>query len=151
MSDLSATDGDVGDSPNMRQLREELKATKARASELEAQAARASELERQLTLRDAGLELDPFQLKALGAVHEGDWTPEAIRDTAAKLGFTAPAPAPSTVPAAELAALGRMNAVSSGAPPGPPMDRMEERNNRLLQAKSEQEFDAIVREFGPLR
>lgn len=81
------------DNHDIRQLR--AKAKKAEEAEAEAES-----LRRELAIARSGLELNEAQLKALGAVHSGEWNPDALRQTATNLGFTKPV---EQVPAAELA------------------------------------------------
>lgn len=98
---------------NLRQLREKAR----RADEAEAENQR---LKRQLVFADAGLKLDDMKRKALEASHEGDWTPDAIRDTAVKLGWADP-PKPD-VPAEEFQAQDAIARASSGQQAAPPAD-----------------------------
>lgn len=156
MSDPSQYDPnaqpDPNESPNVRQMREHIKNLEAQAKEGTEAKGRVEQLERQLVVRDAGLNLDPKQLKALQAVHEGDWTPEAVKATAGELGFGQAPPAPQNQPTPEeLAALTRINQATSGGTPVPPADPGDT-SARLrafvAEGHSEREFDAFVKELG---
>jgi len=139
---------DPNEPPNIRQMRNEIKALKVDAAARQEAEAKADKLEWELAIRDAEIPLDALQRKALLAVHEGERTPDAIRETATKLGFAAPPPTGEQIPPAHIAGMGRIADASAGAPTGGTPDPTAERNQRLLQARSEQEFDAILREYG---
>lgn len=106
------------DNTTIRQMREHITQLEQRANEAEAKAAKADQLERQMAIRDAGLELNAKQLRALEATHEGEWTPEAIKASAAELGIgaevTPPPPTPA-VPPEEMAAAQRLTNAATGA------------------------------------
>lgn len=125
------------DSPVIRTLRKDA----ARAGELEAENQR---LQRELVFVQSGLNLNDSQRKALAAVHEGDWTPDTIKQTADSLGFIKPAepePAPVGVPTDQIAAMERVNAASGGQPPPPP-DLVAQIN----ACKTPQELDELLRQ-----
>lgn len=135
------------ESANVRQMRE-------RIQQLETQAQEAETLRQQLAQRDrisaiaaTGLQLDETKLSALEAVHSGDWTPEAVTQTAIKLGWAQPPP--PLVPPAEQDALARMNAAQQGGVTTPPNPEAE-LDARLAQAKNEAEFMEIYRQSGRL-
>lgn len=121
---------------NLRQLRE--KARRADEAEAENQT-----LKRQLVFADAGLKLDPMKRKALEASHEGEWTPDAVRDTAVKLGW-ADAPPPD-VPNDEFKAHDEIARAAAGAQPAMP----EDFSAAIKACKTEGELDALLRsKFG---
>lgn len=134
----------------------------SKADKAEEMEARALAAERRLALVDAGLTLSEKQRKALEATHEGDWTPEALRASAAELGFAEAPPPPSNVPPEELAALGRINDASLGAEVRPPsadaeLDaqmaqlRADVQAGRLSPEAASQKFDALYRSHHPER
>lgn len=136
--------------PNVRQQRERIKELTAENKDLVERAARADQLERELALRDAGLDLNERQRKALSAVHEGDWTPERLRETATDLGIPVPQPTPP-VPPEVVSAGARMDQASAGAQIGA-FSADADLDARLRGATSEAEFDRIYRESGrPMR
>ena len=135
---------EIPESPNVRQMRE-------RIEQLEAEANRAKDLEAQLqgvqrthALSSAGLQLDEVKQKALEAVHQGEWTPDALKDTAVKLGWMEATP---PVPPQEQQSLGRMEAAIQGGNHVPPNADVE-LDQRLAQARTEQEFIEIYRQSG---
>lgn len=132
------------ESPNARQMRERIEALEVearRAKELEAE---LGQMKRGVALRDAGLELDAARQKALEAVHEGEWTPEAVRQTATQLGWASPTP---DVPPEEVDAFGRMQAAFTGAStPTPNADA--DFDARLASATSEREFRELYERSG---
>lgn len=140
---------DPNESPNVRQMRE-------RINELEARAKRADELEaqleanrRQTLVSEAGLTLNDHQRRALETIHEGDWTKDAILQTAASLGFPVPPPAPD--PARDdLAAHQRVAEVTAGAGglSSAPLSEDQEFEAKLTAAKTEDEVIALYRQSG---
>lgn len=148
--DLDDDELDPNEPPNIRQLRKQNKQLKTDLDALKETHAKAERLEWEIAVRDADLNLDPLQRKALLSVHEGERTADAIKETATKLGFAAPPPAVPEVPAEELARLQRINAASAGASPMSDLspDKQAERDTRLRQATSEKDFDSILREYG---
>lgn len=122
---------------NLRQLREKAR----RADDAEAENQR---LKRQLVFADAGLKLDDMKRKALEASHEGDWTADAIRDTAVKLGWAEP-PKPD-VPPEEFQAQDAIARASSGQQAAQPADDL---NAAIKACKNEQELnDLLFKKFG---
>ena len=65
----------------------------------------------------SGLELTDRQLRALVGAHEGPWTPEGLRATAAELWPAPPEPPQMEISAEERAAHERIAAASTGATP----------------------------------
>jgi len=119
--------------PNLRQLRKKAKAH-------DEALARAEAAERKLVVAEAGLKLSPRQLDALTKVHDGDWTPEALKATAEELGFAAP-------PAREepdLSAITRFNEVTAGGDTAPAPDYLEQ----LRNAATPDEVMAIAQKAG---
>jgi hypothetical protein len=114
MSDNFDYDDDQNEQehPAERRIRE--KAEKREADELRAKLA---EYERKDAVRHAGLDLNDKQLKALWAAHDGDPTPDALKSTAAALGF-AKEETPA-VSAEEIAAHERVAQAASPATPPP--------------------------------
>ena len=148
------------DNPTIQQMRERIRTLETEAKQAEDVREENIRLVRQIAVRDAGLELNDRQRKALEATHEGDWTPELIRQTAADLGFpgvtTVQTP---TVPADELAALGRINQASVGGGNVPAdaeteIDNQlkaldaEVRSGRMSNERASAEFDRIYRQSG---
>lgn len=104
--------------PAARRQRES--AEKRESEELKA---RLVEYERKDLVRDAGLELNDKQLKALWAAHDGESTPDALKATAASLGFAKEDT--SQIPAEEVAAHQRVASASTPlAPPPPAMSKL---------------------------
>jgi len=140
-------DDDDLEQPQKAGLRERMKALEEKAKQYEEAQARAERLEWELAVRDSGVDMTPTKRKALMAVHEGDRDPESIRRTAIELGFIQESSGEPAVP--ELATLDRINQASAGAAPGGQVpNQWAERDQRLQQAKSEAEFDSILREYG---
>lgn len=121
--------------------------------ELRKKANRHDELDnevRMLRQRNAILEagitdLTPARQKALLAAHEGDLEPEALRKTAAELGFIAekaPEAEAPQVPAEEQAAHQRMAEATAAAPPSEAQSKTL--NDEILQASSAEEVKAIL-------
>lgn len=142
-TDLETSNDDdqhTDDNPVIRELRQ-------KANRTEVAESKVSELQRELVVHRAGLtELSDKQLKALSAAHEGDWEPEALKATAAELGFGTTTdsgqqePEPK-IPAEELAAHQRVAAAATGQPPAPPATL----DAALANAKSEDEIKEILR------
>lgn len=100
--------------PNLAQLRKKAE----RADELEKQLADADAVRKENIALKAGLKLSDKQMRALMSTHEGDWTAEAILESARELGFVRDAePEEPKVPDSELAAHDRIVDASSGGTP----------------------------------
>lgn len=127
-TDYDDIDENEPEHPAQRRIRES--AEKREADELRAKLA---EYERKDVVRSAGLELNDKQLKALWAAHDGENTPEALKATAASLGF---APDPSTeVSAEEIAAHERVaSAATPLAPPPVASSALEAALNQVRNA-----------------
>lgn len=116
--DVDQTPTPATESPVIKDLRKDRDTAMA-----DAEAAK-----RELTLHKAGLgDLSEKQMKALSAAHEGDWTPDLLKETANELGFGQPTNSEQTppeprIPAAELAAHQRVADASGGQPTPPPDD-----------------------------
>lgn len=123
------------------------KALAAEAAEAKALREKIARLEQDGQIRDAGLNLNEHQRAALSAVHSGDWNTEAIKATAANLGFYTPPPAPPVVDSPDLAAHAAIAAAAAGTD-APPASADAELDARLAQAASEQEFLAAYRNSG---
>ena len=126
---------------NMRKRIKELEADAKKAQELEARAVAA---ERRVAIAEAGVKLSDKQLKALAAVHDGEWTPESIKGTAAELGYIAP-PEPE-VPAEELEALNRVADAASGG--GMSASKAAEYEAAMAATKNMDEVIQVARQFG---
>ena len=111
--------GQQDHSPLIRKLRRQLRDAKREAGEAAGLKAKVAALERREAARKAGLDLTDAQLAALGKVHEGGDTPEALRATAASLGWaTAEEPSEEEQRVTESAAAQqRISDAQRGAPP----------------------------------
>lgn len=143
--DLESPDDEqpAEDNPVIRDLRKQ-------AKESADWQTKAAALERELVVHKAGLtELTDKQLKALAAAHEGDWEPDALKATAAELGFgpqPAAEPPPPQVPPEEMDAMQRVAAASGGQPAPPPPDL----ESQIANAKSPEELRAVLANAGML-
>ena len=126
---------DPDESPVIRELRAKAKRTDDAESKV-------SDLERRLAVAEAGLtSLNPRQRTALLAAHEGDLDPDAVRATAAELGFIqAPEPSAQTPPD-ERAAHERVAAAGAGAEPAGARPNTAA---ELAAAKTQDELLAIL-------
>lgn len=114
--------------PAARRQRES--AEKRESEELKAKLA---EYERKDLVRDAGLELNDKQVKALWAAHDGESTPDALKATAASLGFAKDAS--TEVSAEEIAAHERVaSAATPVAPPPAASSALEAALNQVRNA-----------------
>lgn len=133
------------ESPNVKQMRERIEALEARdklATELEEKLAKR---ERSDALRDAGLQLDEDRVTALQAVHKGEWTPDAVKETAVKLGWAQAAPPQQKTP--EQEAQDRLDAARTGGTTTPP-DPEALLDAQIAAAKTPEELLAIYRQSG---
>lgn len=107
-------DDDLDDgTPLVRKLRRDLKEASKRAQRVDELETRLAAYESEQAVRAANLDgLNERQMKALLATHEGDMTPDAIRQTAVDLGFAQP-PEPA-VTAEGQAAHERIAAATAG-------------------------------------
>jgi hypothetical protein len=138
---------DPNEAPNIRQMRQEIRRLKREAKDQADAKAEVEALRRQIAVRDAGLDLDPYKLTAVERMHDGEWSADSLRATAEKLGFIgAPAPANAQVPADELARLRQIQSASAGAaePPATVGDRELDLDARLRGAKTEAELNAVI-------
>lgn len=133
------------ESPNVKQMRERIKELEGVEAENTTLKAQIDNSNRQAVVAQAGLQLDDTKLMALRAVHSGEWTPEAIRETAANLGWASPPP--PLVPSAEADAMARMNAAHQGGSTTTPNPEAE-LDARLAAAKNEREFLEIYHQSG---
>lgn len=130
---------------NIRQMREHIASLEEKAKQADELAKENTALKQQSALSGAGLALDEDRLTALNAVHKGEWTPEAVKETAVRLGWAeAPAGQTST---AEQEALARMQAARTGGTTSPP-DPDAEIDAKLAAAKSPAELMEIYRQSG---
>lgn len=138
-------DTDVPAQDNPRDLRRQLKEAKAKAKDNDELRAENARLKQDGIIRDAGLTLNDRQRLALQATHEGSWTPDAIKTTAADLGFfTPPAPAPDDP---SVALQDQISAAAAGTD-APPASRDAQIDAELAGATSEAEFLAAYRASG---
>jgi hypothetical protein len=105
--------------------------------------AKAAALEQKLAVRDAGLNLTQTQLDALVKVHQGEWEPDALRQTASDLGWVQTEPEPET-PEPDLAGYARLTNAAGGTQEAPPADYLAMIHN----AKTEDEVLDIVERLG---
>ena len=138
----SGQDGQGSDKESWSSVRKSLE-DRAKAAEEKAAAA-----ERKLAFTEAGLNsLTDMQVKALGATHEGEITPDALRATAKALGFVSdeatgqstPAAPPEPDRSAEAAQLAQL--AGSPANLGGPVDPS------AAAAKSIQDFQGDWQQF----
>ena len=132
------------ESPAIRNMRKRIKELEAEAKKANEAEARAAAAERRLAVTEAGIKLNPTQMKALASVHEGEWTPDALKATAADLGYIAP-PEPE-VPAEELEALNRVAEAANGG--GMSASKAAEYEAAVAQAKNIEELLEVQRRFG---
>jgi hypothetical protein len=113
-----------------------------------------TKLTREIALLRAGLgSLNPERQEALTAVHKGDWTDEALKATAAALGFlsepTPPQPAqseqaPSGPDPSVTAAMGRTDEVTNTGDKPTKVDL----DTAILNATSQDEVVALLKAGG---
>lgn len=133
---------DEPESPNIRQMRDHIATLEEQAKKVPDLETELATLKRTYALRDAGLDFDDTKMAALQAVHQGDWTPDAVRETAIKLGW---AEAPNPLDAEERAALERINNARNGGGQNPPSAE-DALDARLRAAKTEAELMQIYRD-----
>ena len=148
MADYDDYDDNEPDEDSVpRGLRRRLKEAEAEAKRLSPLADENTALRQQLALAQAGISLNDTQVKALAAVHSGDWNPEAVKQTASSLGFVqAPPPAP-IVDDPNLSAIDQIAAASAGTDPAP-ASRDAEIDAALDKAQSADEYLAMYRAAG---
>ena len=138
----SGQDGQGSDKESWSSVRKSLEGRAKAAEE------RAAQLQRELAFNKAEVpDLNDDQLKALVAIHEGEWTPESIRDAAKRLRFLSDEPAGQSIPAtpaepdrsAEAAQLAQL--AGSPANLGGPVDPS------AAAAKSIQDFQGDWQQF----
>ena len=144
-SDGNLIDPSTLDTPSVREQREHIKTLEAQLKEAEALKEELAAVKQTAAIQGAQVELNDKQRAALLAAHEGDWTPEAVRDTAVQLGW-APPPPPA-VPVSEVEQLGRINAAFTGANNSPP-DPEAVIDSKLAQAKNPAELMEIYMATG---
>lgn len=150
MADDYLDDEDTeGQSPNPRDLRYQLREKNRLLQEAQAEAARTKELEQQIAdlqrrnvARDAGVSLTDKQWLALQAAHDGEWTPDSVKQTAAEI-FGAPTPRQDP----SLDQIDRFTAASAGTEPDRQLTE-DEFDAKLRACKTEAEFDALYRTSG---
>jgi hypothetical protein len=81
-------------------LRDLIRKLQRENKDLRPQAEQGTAATRKLAIYEAGI-TDPKVVKLLAKVHEGEWTPESIRETVAEYGFGSPS---SSEPASESTA-----------------------------------------------
>ena len=153
MSDYHDDDLDDDDieTPQPQQRRQpteaEIRIWRKNAKKWEQAEPELTKLQREnLLLRTPGLaDLSDKQMRALFATHDGELTPDALRETATDLGFVAPPP--PEVPNEEVAAHDRMFKAAAGATP-PPGDSDALDQAAIAAATSPDEVMAIVNARG---
>lgn len=125
-------------------LRQKLKEANARAKEADTLRAENLRLKNEGMIRDAGLTLNDRQKAALQAVHVGDWTPDALKQSATELGFITTSP---VVDDPNLSLTDQISDASAGTD-APPASRDVEIDTQLQSATSEAEFMAAYRASG---
>lgn len=143
--------GDENEQPSQEGMvpRSQIRQLEKKAKLAEEALARAEAAERRIALLDAGLgTLNPKQVDALLKVHDGDLTPDALKQTATDLGFGLPPTASSTdqVPAAESDAHMAMAEAQAGGEAVVSGERVEA---DLAYAKSPAEVMAILAKHAP--
>ena len=122
-----------------------IKELRAKAKRLDEAEAKVVTLERQVAIGAAGLsDLNPTQQKALMATHEGDLTPEALKATAATLGFAQTAATDEVV--VDEAGIARAQQATAGAPPA--ASAPEALEALMAKAKTPAELEAILNSAG---
>jgi hypothetical protein len=120
--DLDGLDDGADETPVIRKLRQQLRATKKTVRELTPLADRARQYDRDSTVKDAGLDfLTPTQRSAVLAISGDDLSIDKLRATAASLGWQ-----PAVDPAVTQALDGEQRIAQATAgggsvtPPAPP-------------------------------
>lgn len=152
MAEYDYDDEFTGDDLPPNDLRRKLKEANARAKAAEERASEAETLREQVTrlqregvIRDAGITLNEHQRTALAAVHGGDWNPDAIKQTAANLGFIAAQTSPPDDPS--LAQHEQIAAASAGTD-APTASRDAEIDAQIAAARNPEELLSIMRAAG---
>lgn len=143
-ADGNPVEVDEPESPNIRQMRDHIATLEEQAKQATALAEENATLKRTYALRDAGLQFDETKMAALQAVHAGEWTPDAVRETAIKLGWAEPV---NNLSADEQAALQRLEQARLGGSSTPP-NAEDALDARLRGAKTEKELLEIYRASG---
>lgn len=145
MADYDDYDNDEQDEDSgPKGLRRRLKEVEAENRSLKPLMDENTGLKQKLALAQAGISLNDTQVKALAAVHSGEWNPEAVKQTATTLGYVqAPAPTP-VVDDPNLATIDQIAAASAGTDPVP-ASRDAELDAALSKATSPEEFMALYR------
>ena len=133
---------DEQDSNLVKSLREQLKDKESKLKELELLKAENSKLKSTNTIREAGLNLNERQVKALLATHEGDLTAESIKTTAEELGFIEAQTRPDV---ADVQAEAQMDAVRKGSGEASTARTYQE---ELAAARTREEANAVIRKYG---
>ena len=110
--DDTADETNADDSNGIKALRQAARDGKKAKADAAANDARAVAAERQIAFLKAGIDPDSALAKRLAKVHEGEFTPEALKATAVEYEWAQPETPP--VPAEELQALGQFAAVGAG-------------------------------------
>jgi hypothetical protein len=117
--------------------------TRKKAKQLEEAETRATAAERKLAIREAGLDISPRQLSALLKEHDGEFTAEALKETATELGFWKPPEEPDND---GLEALDRVRQATAGSGAAGAFDK----ESAIAQAQTPAEVLAAVRAAGGL-
>lgn len=146
MSDDDYDDTEDEDEPepqvDIPGLRKQARKASKLEKELAAERAAREKDAKELAVRRAGLDLTERQIRALYAAHDGELTPESLRETAIELNFASAAP--ETRPEEEAADRLRQAAAGADAPAADAKARLVEETTDV----SEQEFWAKARAAG---
>lgn len=136
--DLDVDDAfpEAGEDDRFKEMRRAANRAAKLGKENAALTARLAEMERQVALTQAGLvSLNDKQTKALLAAHEGEFTKDALRTTAADLGFitlTDDTPDPAVEQALQTQA--RITAAAQGTQPPRPAVKLDDQIAQAAQA-----------------
>jgi hypothetical protein len=141
MSDIDNYDSDMEDSNSRNPVRARMKELEKEAAELRKQVAESAAAKRELAFVKAGVDPSSPMAKYFMKGYDGDLDPDAIRQAAVEAQLISPPDAtPTQVEAAGWQKIAKIAAGSQTAQP--PVDW----NQRLLQAESQKEVEAILAE-----
>jgi len=141
MSDIDNYDSDMEDSNSRNPVRARMKELEKETAELRKQVAEAETAKRELAFVKAGVDPSSPMAKYFMKGYDGDLDPDAIRQAAVEAQLISPPDAtPTQVEAAGWQKIAKIAAGSQTAQP--PVDW----NQRLAQAESPKEVDAILAE-----
>lgn len=153
MSDTYEDDDEIEEAENQRKRIEvdaaDWRATRKKAKDYDATAKERDEARQQLAIYDAGLtSLTQKQRAALLRTHEGEFTAEALKETAVELGFWKP-PEETDEAEEDAGAIQRMSEATAGTQPAGAQNERQ----RILQELdptqlNEEEFWAKAQSLG---